>query len=309
LRGGEEMDKKQIISTFVQNRPEALGAYGYGSGVFRQVGYDQSDNPQIDLIFLVSDLKAWHHENMKMNREDYSFTGRVYVCFSNIEKLKGNNRITYYSQIYENGYRFKYGVMEEMDFLSFLYSWDNFFIAGRFQKPTLQIKGNPIEEAAIKKNQEQALLVAALLAPNIIPVKEFYKIICNLSYAGTLRMYVAENPHKVENIVNGSYERFNSIYNLNTDYMKEMDNGTVIINHDKALKHVEELPIGLFTYLYENDYDFTNLYAIRYGISTYLNEHNKAEEIAQTFDSIKTNGISRSTPYLLAKVKKRVSGL
>ena len=302
------MDKKNVITSFVKNRPESLGAYGYGSGVFRQSGYGIKDDPQIDLIFLVEDLKDWHLENMRVNKDDYSLLGKLYVNVSSLKRLKGRNRITYYSQIYENGYRFKYGVMEEEDFLSFLDSWDNFFIAGRFQKPVLQIKGTEKEEEAIKKNKRQALLVAALMSPAKLSKVDFYKILCSLSYNGTLRMYVAENPHKVDNIVTGSYDRLNELYDLDVDFIKELDNDMIEIDHMMAIRHIKELPIGLLKYLYENNCDFLNIISIREGINNYLSIHNKIEEINQTIDSIKTNGIVRSAPYLLAKVKKRVMG-
>ena len=171
------MNKKEIITSFVDARPAVVGAYGYGSGVFRQAGYEEEDIPQIDLIFLVDNLKEWHKENMKYNRDDYSLLGRIHVNVSSLKRLKGSNGITYYSQIFENGYRFKYGVMEEQDFLLFLNSWENFFIAGRFHKPILQIKGNEEEDEAISKNKRQAALVAALLAPSRLSKKDFYKIL------------------------------------------------------------------------------------------------------------------------------------
>ncbi len=301
------MEKEQIITSFVNNRPESIGVYGYGSGVFKQDGYGSKDRPQIDLIFLVENLKQWHYMNVSMNKADYSLAGRTYVLFSDPMQLKGTNRITYYSQISENGFLFKYGVMEEKDFLDFLKSWENFFVAGRFQKPTLMIKGNQREEEAIRKNKEQALLVAAILSPAVVSKRKFFEIICGLSYKGTLRMSFAENPRKVQNIVKGSYEYLQRIYDFDTDFIREIDDESIAINHFSALHHVKELPIGLLTYLYENGYDVTNLHSLRLGINNYLIEHNKAVEIGQSLDGLKTNGIVRSTPYLFAKVKKKVA--
>lgn len=302
------MDKSQIITSFVLNRPEAVGIYGYGSGVFKQEGYSEAEKPQIDIIFLVDDLKEWHYENMEKNPNDYSMLGKLHIYRSSIDKLKGNNKITYYSHIYENGYRFKYGVMEEVDFLSSLNSWGNFFIAGRFQKPVLKIKGNEIEDKAIDYNRKQAMLVAAMLSGNKVTKQEFYKNICALSYNGALRMQIAENPHKVENIVNGCYDRFKNLYKFDVDYIKEIDSETIQINHMKAVRHANELPIGLLVYLYTEGYDITNIFDLRTGINYYLSEHNKREELSQSIDTFKTNGIVRSTPYLFAKVKKRVIG-
>ena len=301
------MNKREIITSFVQNRPEAIGAYGYGSGVFRQEGYQAKDKPQIDIIFVVDDLKDWHLQNVDKNKDDYPMLGRVFLNRSSIKDLKGRNNITYYSQIYENGYRFKYGVVEETDFLSSLINWDKFFIAGRFQKPTLRIVGSDKEEEAIKRNKEQALLVAALLSPSLISRKNFFRNLCSLSYTGTLRMYVAENPNKVNNIVNGNYEMLNQIYNLDVDFI-ECQSELIAIDHHKALRHVKELPTGLLLYLYEAGYDTANLESIRNGISSFLYNRNKTEELNQTFDTLKTNGVVRSTPYILAKVKKRIAG-
>ena len=300
------MDKESVVRNFVENRPNANGAYGYGSGVFRQAGYDKGD-PQIDLIFLVDDLKDWHSENLERNRGDYSLLGRLHVNNSSSSKLKGYNGITYYSQIFEEGYRFKYGVMEERDFLDELSSWRNFFVAGRFQKPVMEIKGNIQEKEVIERNRKHAFLVTALLAPRTISKKNFLKLLCGLSYKGTMRMNFAENPHKVENIVNGSYGKLLDMYAFDTDYVYVTDDDELIINEPLLLKHIKELPIGLLVYLYRNGYNFKSIADVRKGIKNFLYEHNKNEEIHQSIDGIKTNGIVRSVPYLLAKVKKRIS--
>ena len=87
-----------------------------------------------------------------------------------------------------------------------------------------------------------------------------------------------------------------------------LDERYLKIDHDLILRHVKELPVGLLTYMYENNYDVTSLMDLRKAITLYLAEHNKKEEIYQTIDSIKTNGVVRSTPYLLAKVSKRITG-
>ncbi len=299
------MDKESVVRSFVGNRPKSLGAYGYGSGVFRQVGNDKGD-PQIDLIFLVDDLKEWHSENLERNKRDYSFLGRLHVNRSNSNKLKGYNGITYYSQIFEGGYRFKYGVMEERDFLEDLSSWRNFFVAGRFHKPVMRINGSLMEEDAIEKNRKQAFLVTAFLAPKVISKKHFLKLLCSLSYRGTMRMNFAENPHKVDNIVNGSYDKLLEIYSFDTDYIQVIEDDKLLIDESILMKHVSELPIGLLVYLYRSGFDFKSINDVRRGIKSFFDEHNKTEEIYQSIDGIKTNGIVRSVPYLLAKVKKRI---
>jgi hypothetical protein len=119
-------------------------------------------------------------------------------------------------------------------------------------------------------------------------------------------MYIAENPHKVNNIVEGSLEMFNLLYHFGEDYIEEK-NGMLYINHHNALKHVKELPLALVAFLYENGFDFSDLDDVRDGITVFLNEHNRREELHQSFEGIKTNGVVRSVPYLLAKIKKRIT--
>ena len=300
------MDKDTAIRNFIEKRPETLGVYGYGSGVFKQVGYSLKAKPQIDVILLVDDLREWHQENLRMNSRDYSIMGRIHANITNLNKLKGYNKINYYSHIKDGNLFFKYGVMEEGDFISFLSTWRSIFVAGRFHKPTLEIKGNDRERRTIEENRRQAMFVAALLSPMIVYKKDFLRTVCNLSYIGSIRMNIAENPHKVDNIVNGCIEKLANIYNMDLPFITFLDNDRIIISHKVAMAHVKELPLYLVTYLYENGYDFNSLEDIRSGIITFFTERNKVEEYRQFMDGISTNGIVRSVPYVLSKVKKRI---
>ena len=59
------MSNKDVIKKFIEKRPKVIAAYGYGSGVFKQAGYNGNEEVQLDLIFIVEDIKKWHLENMK----------------------------------------------------------------------------------------------------------------------------------------------------------------------------------------------------------------------------------------------------
>ena len=96
------------IEEFVNKRPKVEAAYGYGSGVFKQAGYTAKDKPQIDLILIVDDIKKWHKENIKLNKKDYSLTGKIFFNLAKYNKIKGNTGIAYVSNIKENGSIFKY---------------------------------------------------------------------------------------------------------------------------------------------------------------------------------------------------------
>lgn len=60
---------KSIVSRF--NAPIRY-AFAYGSGVFRQSGYDTNKKPMMDFIFGVSHPGHWHALNMQQNPHHYS---------------------------------------------------------------------------------------------------------------------------------------------------------------------------------------------------------------------------------------------
>ena len=289
---------KDEIIEFLKNRPGVIGAYGYGSGIVKQSGYNKKDKPQLDLILVVDSLKKWHLKNIEMNPNDYSLIGRTYFKNADDTKLKGSTGITYLSNIEENDNTFKYGTIERLELQNHLYYWDSFYMPGRFQKAVYPIRETDGIQEAIKINREKALLVAAYLLKNeIVTKKELLTMICSLSYLGDTRMKFAENPKKIENIVNGSYNELVSIYNFNTDYFCEWDDEHIKIKLDKIKYAFTEFPISLGEYL-ANEED-------KNKVLDYLTELNKKESIEQTIKGIKTNGVVKSINYGTKKLAKR----
>lgn len=300
------MTKKEVLEEFVGERPEVVGAYGYGSGVFLQSNY-HGKKPQNDLILIVEDLKKWHTDNLTINKEDYSLIGKVYLSVASIKRIKGLNKITYVSNIKSNGEVFKYGVIEEKDFIRGLNSWENIFLAGRFHKPTLELKSNKKLSNAILKDRESALIVACLLSPARTSLRDLYIKLCGLSYYGDTRMAFAENPNKVQNIVYGNFEYLEEIYSaIGSKYpFLERKDDILIIDHDAIIDNVELLPPSLLSFLIVNCTDITDLIQVRKNIFKFFRQKNAEESMYQTVSSIKTNGIVRSVPYALSKVSKR----
>lgn len=300
------MEKNEAIQKFSLKRPESVAVYGYGSGVFKQSNTDGS-KPLTDVIFIVPNIREWHRENMRLNYGDYSVIGRIHLSRKNIAKLKGKNNITYFSEIKDGEYTFKYGVIEVEDFKRGLNTWDNLFMAGRFHKPVMEIESIDSVREAILYNRRTALLIACLFCDEYTTREKIFNKICGLSYMGDARMAIAENPHKVENIVEGSFDKLSEIYPFNVDYIEELSNGFIKINYDKLLTHVKELPSNLVDYLISMDTDFNDIDLLRINIGEYILSKNKVESRAQIMQGVKTNGIARSIPYALAKVKKRFS--
>ena len=280
---------KDFIKEFLNERPEVVAAFGYGSGVFKQLGYDSKEKPQIDLILIVNDMKLWHKENIKKNPKDYSFIGRNFFLNSSLDEIKGITGITYQSNIEYKGHLFKYGIIEYGDFVRHMQTWDSFYVPGRFQKPILTIKSNNFIDELILQNRRNACKVG-LLCLNNKDLKDLYLTICNLSYSGDTRMKVAENPKKVENIVGASYDKFNEMYNFNDLYQKNGERIEYEID-------IDELPSSLEKYIKDDKN--------KEKVMEYLSDLNRKESSLQTMKGIKTNGIVKSLRYGLAKVLKK----
>lgn len=280
---------KDFIKEFLNERPEVVAAFGYGSGVFKQLGYDSKEKPQIDLILIVNDMKLWHKENIKKNPKDYSFIGRNFFLNSSIDEIKGITGITYQSNIEYKGHLFKYGIIEYGDFVRHMQTWDSFYVPGRFQKPILTIKSNNFIDELILQNRRNACKVG-LLCLNNKDLKDLYLTICNLSYSGDTRMKVAENPKKVDNIVGASYDKFNEMYNFNDLYQKNGERIEYEID-------IDELPSSLEKYIKDDK--------TKEKVMEYLSDLNRKESSLQTMKGIKTNGIVKSLRYGLAKVLKK----
>jgi len=291
------------IEEFINKRPDVVAAYGYGSGVFKQAGYTSKDKPQIDLIFVVDDLKEWHKKNFKLNRKDYSLFGKLYIRFAKESKLKKATGITYVSNIKENGSVFKYGTIEAKDLLKYLETWESFYLPGRFQKTVYPIKETKELKEAIDKNRKQALLVSTYLQnKDEVTKKELLITLCGLSYAGDTRMKLGENQNKVPNIVEGSFNELDKMYKLDKKYFKETKD-IITLDKNNIKKDLNTLPQTLYEYI--KPYLEEDDEVIQKKILEYLHDLNKYESSKQMWKGLKTNGPCRSISYALQKVKKR----
>ena len=86
--------------------------------------------------------------------------------------------------------------------------WEKFALAGRMQKPILNIVEDDEVVKALEQNRDNAFNLALLLhfhRVDPVEVVDLYHTLCNFSYNGDIRMrWKMENPDKVRNIVAGS---------------------------------------------------------------------------------------------------------
>lgn len=299
------METKKKIIEFLEERPEILGAFGYGSGVFKQNGYTEKSHPQIDLIILVENMKKWHEKNVILNPKDYSLSGKAVLTKTEIAKK--TTGISYQSNITFDGQTFKYGIIEKKDFIHFLSSWDSFYVPGRFHKPVLPIKTDDELNVAIKKNRESAQMVGLLtLEEQKTNIDHLYYNIASLSYMGDIRMLIAENPNKVWNIVNGSKTSFDEIYKQSNPYFT-IHGDEIMIDQKELLSSLDLLPSGLFNHLrsIKEEYTEKDLLEIKEQILLYMKKMNQRESIIQPAKGILTNGPIKSCIYIGPKLAKK----
>lgn len=288
------------IIDFISSKPEVIDIIGYGSGVKKQKGYTDDIKRQIDIISTVDNINKWHNQNYELNKEEYYELG---FKFNKIYNKLGTD-INYISNINYKGDTFKLGIIEKDDLLKDLYTWKNFFMAGRFQKPIMKIKSDEELDKAIYFNRLSALKVALLLNyNNKITEEDLYKTICDLSYMGDIRMMLhCENPNKVNNIVSASFNDFNKIYSEVNEDLFIIKNNEVLINNN-IINNYETLPYELLVYLDKNMNDLSPL-EFKICIIEYLNKTNLKSSIAQPCKSMMLNGPSKSLNYLKEKINK-----
>ena len=215
-------------------------AFGYGSAVFQQANYNiDKPNQVIDLIFIVNDTHEFHKGNFSFNYSHYSgipkrlplgvtsnFVNRIGSKFYfnpliPLSKMKNtyDQSVTdseFISELRKDQRKIKYGVIHKEDALKDLTEWNRFALAGRMQKPILTVIEDPEISKTQELNRDMALTLALLLTyhrRDVIDIFDIYHKICNFSFNGDIRMrWKMENPNKVRNIVQGSFEQFQHVY-------------------------------------------------------------------------------------------------
>lgn len=304
------METKELLEQFVKQRDNSvkiIAAFGYGSGVFKQTGYKLQEKPMIDTIFVVDNPRLWHKENMKKNPDDYSLSGKIILKFFDINAIKNATGVTYQSNIQFMDSTFKYGVIGREKFIEAMHgNWNNFFIQGRFQKPVYTIRSTEEIDDAIKKNRELAIFIALITLKKDKPtLTDLYYQICSLSYKGDIRMLFAENPNKIYNIVNGSFQQFVEMYGTENEYFYTKDNGELVINKDLIYQSLSLLPERLYAYLQHKGFSIIQSNDIAKLLEQKISSVNRKDSIIQPLTGILTVGPVQSLSYFKKKLKKK----
>lgn len=213
-----------MLQSFVRERfPKLVCGFGYGSGVFSQsvvAAPVATKKKMVDTILVVDNARDWHEDNRMRNPGDYSFLPRR--CFrastlAHIQEQYGG-RIWFNTLVpYRDDALMKYGVVTYADLLRDLVEWETFYLAGRLQKPVLELECSDAQQRelhqAMRLNRVRAYQLCQRTrdaAPG--RSEDVFERIVQLSYAGDVRVGVAESPTKIADIVSGSRAHFHGVY-------------------------------------------------------------------------------------------------
>ncbi|TID14902.1 hypothetical protein CANINC_004573 [Pichia inconspicua] len=215
----KDKEKTNELLIDIKSRFEDIDySFGYGSKIFSQGSKVDVSNSQIDMIYAVTDTKAWHEKNLAKNGNDYSFL--KYLGINSIKKIGELGAGVYFNPYInvalKNGkeIELKYGVTSIDALRRDLQNWETLYMAGRLHKPVAIIDNNPQLSILNQFNLTNAVKLALLLHDGrTISEKELFLIIASLSYMGDPRMKVnGENPDKIKNIVDNQFDLFQKLY-------------------------------------------------------------------------------------------------
>ncbi|CAE6524028.1 unnamed protein product [Rhizoctonia solani] len=188
-------------------------AFAYGSGVFGQEGYKDSDRPQLDFLFAVTHADHFHSINMQQNPKHYALAPRLLGSdfVARMQAVAPGLWFNPYVKV-KDGVTIKYGVTTVDNLCADLLGWKSLYMAGRMHKPIRIIKDDSRVRLTQQVNLTSAVRAALLTLPERFNEKELFERITGISYAGDPRMSFAENPHKVRNIVNAQQAQFRELY-------------------------------------------------------------------------------------------------
>ncbi|CDS03294.1 hypothetical protein LRAMOSA00696 [Lichtheimia ramosa] len=320
--------KQQLKSVVSQFHAPIRYAFAYGSGVFRQNGYDTKKKPMLDFIFGVSHPGHWHALNMQQNPHHYSSVRMLGSSTVSMLQEKMGAGVYFNPYVEVNGMMIKYGVVSIDRLCKDLIDWETLYLAGRMHKPVKILRDDARVRLANQVNLTEAVRVALLTLPENFSDEELFERIAGISYTGDFRMIVGENPNKVRNIVHAQMSHFHRLYfGLLDDSpnVSALNNGRYQQNVNPRFRElmIRKLP----STLYKKLVDEHKLWALRNGVSipednielhqqiamspalnknmqSSLQQIIAAPALTQTIKGVFTAGPVKTTRYALSKLIK-----
>lgn len=252
------------VSAELRNKyPEFVVAFGYGSGVIPQEGYNYSKEeelPLLDLLIVVRDTYQWNQRNFAKNPDFYRGIDKIRLKYYPTVRDKWLDLVSLgitfhpFTEIMP-GVEGKVGIIPLSVFIEDMESVKCNIVAGRLAKPTKIVWGQPKPESIdeykvvldlLRRNYERTLafgrlsfhyrkLVRKPQMDNMILMalrETIFGDLISLSYLGDIRRMVgAEDPNKVTKIYKGNQTRLEEIYYPHIKKYEEL--GISLINENK----------------------------------------------------------------------------
>ena len=297
------MDNLEIIENLKKDLPPIEAVIGYGSGIYKQPGYNSEEKPDKDVIIITEDFKDFLIEDYEQNPHHFSedFDKRILLKKKEKEKFYSNIGCL---KFYHDNIHFKAMVISKKALFEDLKTWKYFGMAGRLTKPILYQNIKEDLETAIHENRENILITAYLLNPKRnITKNELYNTISKITYMYDFRTILpGEKKSKSLDIVSGAFDFFEETYGQNN--LVKQNNG--INPHPVEL--IEKLPQNLKKYIIanfiSNDIGEQDLQKLSKIINNYFRKTNLPNSIRLAMSSGTTLGKKETIKHGLSKVKK-----
>ena len=299
------MNNLEIIENLKEELPKTVAVIGYGSGIYKQTGYDASEKPDKDVIVVVDDFKQFLISDYEQNAHHFS------KDFDKRKLLRKKESDNFYSNIgclkfYHDNIHFKAMIVSKDALEQDLKTWKFFGMAGRLTKPILYQNIPEDLEKAIQRNRKNILITALLFNDkDVLTATELYNTISGLTYMYDFRTIVpGEKKSKPTDIVNGAFDFFETTYRQSDIIFSDEE----FVYNPHPVELIEQLPDNLRLYLgkYFNLDDMTkeDLKRLSMIIKHYFRKTNFPNSIKLAISSSATLGKEESIKHGLSKVKR-----
>ncbi len=297
------MTNIEIINSLKQSMPKSITAIGYGSGVFKQTGYQENEKPDKDVILVVDDFKQFLIEDYEINPEHFSKDFNKNILYKRNEKTNFYNNLGCL-KLYHNGIHFKVMIVSKSALEYDLKTWKYFGMAGRLSKPILYQDMPANLEKAIIKNRENMLITSLLLnSEDKLSKMKLYETISKITYLYDFRtIFHAEKKTKSSDIVGGSLQFFENEYGENPIARINDD----IVYNAHPIELIDSLPSNLKNTIYSefNKKPVMTYEELSQVIENYFKKTNFTNSIRFALSSGAILGVKGSAQHVLQKFKK-----
>mmetsp|Transcript_41880 Transcript_41880/g.133674 ORF Transcript_41880/g.133674 Transcript_41880/m.133674 type:complete len:211 (-) Transcript_41880:318-950(-) len=168
LRGAHVCKERVAeVSRILGQLPEVNHAFAYGSGIFPQGSGlpTPSKDDMTDYIFAVECPRAWHTQNMELNRDHYTGLARLGGGVAAVIAERIGVGVHFNTLVPWEDKVIKYGVIGVGDLCRDLTLWETLYVGGRLHKPVLTLKEDERVSRANRTNVRAATATSLLLLP------------------------------------------------------------------------------------------------------------------------------------------------